>query len=631
MGFLDRLNARAADSAFGRFFCIKERNTSLTQEIRGGSVTFLTVAYILAVNSAIITETGGMCVVNGTCLPAVPPAFQGEDTGTPDCQACITELRASLIAATAASCVIANFLMGILGNLPLAIAPAMGLNAYFTYTVVGFMGTGRVTYNAALAAVFIEGFIFVIITLLGVRSKLVELIPRSVMLATSAGIGLFLAFIGLQSAEGIGVSTYNSATLVTLGGCAPQYRTFQYTIPQSAIDNVGVPGAEADAICSLGDTGTVTTNGGLLIPSSTYACSSAGVMRAPTMWLGIAGGMIMCVFMAKNVKGAIIFGLLFVTFISWIPSDGNAARYIEKPNGCTAGNTNSVTGDPCLYTPEMRRWDYFKKVVSVPDTSQTAGKFDFSGFKDGNLWVALITFLYVDFLDATGTFYSMANFLSNFIPNFVDQKRKRFPRQTTAFLVDGVSISVGACLGTSPLTAFIESASGIKEGARTGIAAITISFCFFISLFFSPLLATIPPYATGPVLILCGALMVINILKIRWENVQEAVPAFLTMITMPITYSVAYGFIAGIIGWVIINGSVFAINFVQSYFWPKSDDPTLTRAGTWKIARQMTFHLDGDHEEEEDGSTKLGSEEAGHAAGGHAAEEDMMPPGAAKV
>lgn len=584
MGAIDKLNSWVENSAIGRFFQVKERSTTFTQELRGGLVTFLTVAYILAVNSNIVTSTGGMCVVDGTCKTGVPPAFQSDE-----CQSCITNLRASLISATAAACVISHFLMGVIGNLPLAVCPAMGLNAYFTYTVVGFMGSGRVAYNAALSAVFIEGFIFMLITILGVRSKLVELIPRSIMLATSAGIGLFLAFIGMQASEGLGVATYNSATLVTLGGCAPEYRTPQYTIPGSAITSVGSP----DSLCYLDPaTGNVTANGGLLVPSDSYSCSSAGVMRSATMWLGIAGGMLMTVLMAKNGKGAIMVGILFVTFISWIPTDGNKARYIAKPDGCQPDGLYS-DGTACVYTPEMRRWDYFKKVVSAPDTSATAGKFDFSGFKDGDLWIALITFLYVDFLDATGTFYSMANFLSNYIPNFVDQKRKRFPRQTAAFMVDGASISIGACLGTPPLTVYIESASGIREGARTGIATLMVGFCFFIALFFSPLLATVPPYATGPALILVGALMVINIVKIRWDLVGEAVPAFLTMIVMPMTYSVAYGFIAGILGYVIINWSVFAINYVEATFFPGAakDDETLTRAATWKIVRTKTFHL----------------------------------------
>lgn len=589
---LDRLNAKVAESRVGKYFTLKERNSTLTQEIRGGSVTFLTVAYILAVNSGIVSETGGMCVVDKICLTGVPPPFQSDE-----CQQCISDLRSSLISATAAACIISHFLMGILGNLPIAVCPAMGLNAYFTYTVVGFMGSGRVAFDSALTAVFVEGFIFMLVTILGVRSKLVELIPRSVMLATSAGIGLFLAFIGMQSSEGLGISTYNSATLTGLGGCGPAYRTNQYTIPSSAIFSAGEP----DSICTVGEDGTVSANGGLFIPSGAYVCASAGVMRSPTMWLGIAGGMIMCVLMAKNVRGAIVVGILFVTFISWIPADGNSARYIEKPDGCMPNGVNSNTGEDCVYTSEMRRWDYFKKVVAVPDTSQTAGKFNFSGFKDGDLWVALITFLYVDFLDATGTFYSMANFLTNYIPNFIDLKKKQFPRQTAAFMVDGASISIGACLGCTPLTAYIESASGIREGARTGIAALTVGFFFFISLFFSPLLATVPPYATGPALILVGALMIINIMKIRWDNVQEAVPAFLTMIAMPFTYSVAYGFIAGIMGWIIINVSVLCINYVETAVFkvPADADGTLKHAGTWEIVRQKTFHIGGEEEEDD--------------------------------
>lgn len=586
---LERLNERFADSAVGRFFQVRERNSSLTQELRGGAVCFLTVAYILAVNANIVTSTGGMCVVDGVCLKGVPSQFQ-----SPECQSCITDLRASLIAATAAACVISHVLMGIIGNLPMAVCPAMGLNAYFTYTVVGFMGTGRVSFNAALAAVFIEGFIFMLVTILGVRSKLVELIPRSVMLATAAGIGLFLSFIGLQASEGLGVTTYNSATLVTLGGCPPSDRMYQYSISAADINS--------GAVCSIGANGGAEANLGLFIPSDSYACGSAGVMRSATMWLGIAGGMLMTVLMAKNAKGAIVVGILFVTFISWIPSHGNAARYIERSNGCQPDGFVSGTNETCVYTPEMRRWDYFKKVVTAPDTSATAGKFDFSGFKDGQLWVALITFLYVDFLDATGTFYSMANFLSQYIPGFVDMKKKRFPRQTAAFMVDGASISIGACLGTPPLTVYVESASGIREGARTGIATLMVAFFFFIALFFSPLLATVPPYATGPALILVGALMILNICKIPWSNVQEAVPAFLTMIIMPFTYSVAYGFIAGILSYIIINGSVYLWNLIQAHLVPstRETDPTLKRVATWKIARQMTFSL-GDWEDDTSG------------------------------
>lgn len=168
--------------------------------------------------------------------------------------------------------------------------------------------------------------------------------------------------------------------------------------------------------------------------------------------------MLMAVLLAKNLKGALMVGILFVTFISWIPSSGNHAAYL----GSSAGPGG------------QERLDYFRKVVAVPDTSYTAAQLDFSGFKTGQLWLALITFLYVDFLDCTGTLYSMANFLGLYIPNFIDKKTLQFERQLPAFCVDGVSITVGAVLGTSPVTVFVESASGIREGARTGIAALMV-------------------------------------------------------------------------------------------------------------------------------------------------------------
>ena len=388
------------------------------------------------------------------------------------------------------------------------------------------MGTGsyKVTYQQALTAAFIEGWIFIAIALLGIRGKIVKLIPRCILLSTSAGIGLFLSFIGLQQGEGIGLVTYNSATLVTLGGCSPQYRQRQFTF----FGATGGVTPNASDVCTVGPTGEVELFEPGWLPSGNYACSSAGVMRSPTMWLGIASGLLMATLMAKNVKGSMIIGVLFATFISWMHTPSNMAAYI--------GNYTSVPG-------AKARYEVFKKVVAVPDTSYTAGQFDWSGFSNGRLWLALITFLYVDFLDATGTFFSMANFLNNYIPNFVDMKNKTFDRQLAAYCVDGISIVTGACLGTSPLTVYIESASGIREGARTGIAALTVAFCFFVAMFFSPLIASIPPYATGPALILVGSMMILNIVKINWSSVQDAVPAFLTMAIMPLTYSIAVSLI----------------------------------------------------------------------------------------
>jgi adenine/guanine/hypoxanthine permease len=367
--------------------------------------------------------------------------------------------------------------MGVVGNLPLAVAPAMGLNAYFAYSVVGFMGTGQygVTYQQALTAVFIEGFIFVAISLLGVRTFLVEKMPRCIMLATSAGIGLFLAHIGLQTAEGIGLVTYNPATLVTLGGCSPSHRLYQFTIPME-------PGAlepSPSTVCAYDEAaGEVSLAPGAFVASGNYLCDSAGVMRSPTMWLGIASGLLMVALMAKQVKGALMIGIIFGTVIAWIPTSGNMAAYI--------GKYTSVPG-------AVRRMEVFEEVVSLPDTSKTALEFDFSGFKNGQLWLALITFLYVDFFDSTGTLYTMATYLTHYIPNFVNLKTKSFERQLQAYCVDGLSSVVGATLGSSPLTCYIESAAGIREGARTGLSSLVIMLCFVISLFFSPLIAAIPP------------------------------------------------------------------------------------------------------------------------------------------
>ena len=173
----------------------------------------------------------------------------------------------------------------------------------------------------------------------------------------------------------------------------------------------------------------------------------------------------------------------------------------------------------------------------------------------------------------------MANYLNNYIPNFIDLKTKTFERQMAAYCVDGISIICGACLGTSPLTVYIESASGIREGARTGVAALVIAFCFFIALFFSPLIAAIPPYATGPALILVGALMVINIIRINWASVQEAVPSFLTIAVMPLTYSIAYGLIAGIMSYIWIHLMLLAWNYIHALLFPASFPAEAKAAG----------------------------------------------------
>lgn len=202
---------------------------------------------------------------------------------------------------------------------------------------------------------------------------------------------------------------------------------------------------------------------------------------------------------------------------------------------------------------------YFKNVVATPDASFTAGLLDFGGLKHGEAWLALITFLYVDFLDATGTLVSMANFISLYVPGFV-KADNTWPRSMGAFSSDGAAIVVSSLLGSSPCTAFVESASGIREGGRTGVTSLVTAFCFFISLFFTPILASIPPYAVGPALITVGAMMIANIVKIRWDLVSQAVPAFLTIVLMPLTYSIAYGFIGGIVCYIILNGAGYLLD-----------------------------------------------------------------------
>jgi AGZA family xanthine/uracil permease-like MFS transporter len=260
----------------------------------------------------------------------------------------------------------------------------------------------------------------------------------------------------------------------------------------------------------------------------------------------------MCVLMSRNFKGAIIVGILFTTIIAWIPGHG----------GSYLGKTSNLPGGIGGTGPA--RWDYFKKVVAAPTLSKTGAALNFSGMGSGDVWVALITFLYVDFFDTTGTLFSMARFIDGYIPGFIDEN-KNFPRSIFAYCADGISIVVGSLMGTSPLTVFIESATGIREGGRTGITALTTGFCFFISMFFAPLLASIPVFATGPALILVGALMLANAAKIDWQDINKAVPAFLTIVVMPLSYSIAYGVIAGIVSYTLLQCTAKALDFLSDH------------------------------------------------------------------
>ncbi|XP_058110581.1 adenine/guanine permease AZG1 [Magnolia sinica] len=521
---LTRLNSSVSDSRLGKRFKLAERNTSFTTELRAGTATFLTMAYILAVNASILTDSGGTCSVSDcTPLCSSPSIPVSNCTGpnlrviTPDAtckfppvnpgyQSCLEKTRKDLIVATAAASLIGSFIMGAFANLPLALAPGMGPNAYFAYTVVGFHGSGNVPYKTALAAVFIEGLIFLFISALGFRAKLAKLVPRPVRISSSAGIGLFLAFIGLQNNEGIGLIGYSPSTLVTLAAC-----------PSSSRASVAPVVAAANGTVSLLQGGTV---------SSAILCLN-GRMESPTFWLGIVGFVIIAYCLIKDVKGAMIYGVVFVTAVSWF-------------------RNTSVTVFPDTDTGNSA-YRYFKKVVDVHKIESTAGALSFKGMGQGAFWEALVTFLYVDILDTTGTLYSMARFAG-----FVDQNGD-FEGQYFAFMSDAASIVVGSLLGTSPVTAFIESSTGIREGGRTGMTALTVAGYFFLAFFFTPLLASIPAWAVGPPLILVGVLMMRSVVEIDWNDMREAIPAFVTMILMPLTYSIAYGLVGGIGTYIVLN------------------------------------------------------------------------------
>ncbi|XP_074287137.1 adenine/guanine permease AZG1 [Silene latifolia] len=521
---ITRLNAKIANSRVGKHFKLAERRTNFTTELRAGTATFLTMAYILAVNASILSDSGGTCSV-ADCVPLCSdPTFHVNNCSGPTrhviipddtCKfqpvnpgyaSCLSGIKKDLIVATVASSLIGCFIMGIFANLPLALAPGMGTNAYFAYTVVGFHGSGNISYETALAAVFIEGLIFLAISAVGLRTRIAKLIPKPVRISSSAGIGLFLAFIGLQSSQGIGLVGYSGSTLLTLGGCPSSSR-----VPLAPV--VTSPN------------GTISLLPGGAISDSIYCLNHR--MESPTFWLGVVGFVIIAYCLVKDIKGAMIYGILFVTIVSWF-------------------RNSSVTAFPHTESGNAA-FSYFKRVVDVHFIKHTAGALSFKGVTKGPFWVALITFLYVDVLDTTGTLYSMARFAG-----FVDRNGE-FEGQYFAFMSDAVSIVVGSLLGTSPVTVFIESSTGIREGGRTGLTALTAAGYFFLALFITPLLASIPAWAVGPPLILVGVLMMRSVVEIEWGDMRQAIPAFITLILMPMTYSIAYGLIGGIGTYIVLH------------------------------------------------------------------------------
>ncbi|QQK43974.1 Nucleoside transporter, putative [Penicillium digitatum] len=511
-------NVRVARSPVGKWFRLEGSGHSLERkgsyfftEIRAGLATFFAMAYIISVNSNITSVTGGTCV-----CPA-------EDMGdfcanNIEYALCTQEIKRDIVTATAAIAALSTFCMGLFANLPIALAPGMGLNAYFAYTVVGVRGSGMVSYSTALTAVFVEGWVFLGLTLIGMRQWLARALPKSIKLATGVGIGLYLALIGLTYSAGIGLVQGGSDTPIELAGC----------------------------VASQFD-------------SETGMCPSSEKMRSPTMWIGIfCGGILTALLMMYRIKGAIIIGILLVSIISW-------------------PRTTSVTFFP--YTElGTSQFDFFKKVVTFHPIRHTLTAQDWGlAGKGGQFGLAFITFLYVDILDTTGTMYSMARFAGA-----INEETQDFEGSAVAYMVDAISISIGSLLGSPPVTAFVESGAGISEGGKTGLTSCVTGIAFFIAVFFAPIFASIPPWATGCTLVIVGTMMAKSAADINWRYYGDAIPAFLTIAIMPFTYSIAYGLIAGITSYITLNGFAWCLEKIsRGHIVPPNKDES--DPWSWKV------------------------------------------------
>ena len=424
-----------------KLFHLKENHTDVKTEVMAGITTFMTMAYILAVNPSILSASG-------------------MDSG-------------AVFTATALASAIATLLMAALSNYPFVLSPGMGLNAYFAYTVVLSMGY---TWEMALAAVFVEGIIFLALSLTNVREQIFNSIPMNLKYAVSAGIGLFIAFIGLQNAHIV----VDSATLVGM-----------YSFKASVANGM---------------------------------FSSEGI----TVLLALIGVLITGVLLVKGVKGNILWGIL----ITW-----------------ALGIVCQLTG---LYqiNPEAGFYSLlpdFSNGISIPSLAPTFMKMDFSRVASLDFLVVMFAFLFVDMFDTLGTLIGVAS-----KANMLDAQG-RLPRIRGALLSDSVGTAVGAVLGTSTTTTFVESASGVAEGGRTGLTAVIAAILFALSLFLSPIFLAIPSFATAPALIVVGFLMLTSILKVNFEDYTEAIPAYVAVIAMPFMYSISECIAMGIISYVVIN------------------------------------------------------------------------------
>ncbi|XWW96692.1 hypothetical protein V2A60_004669 [Cordyceps javanica] len=522
--FCDLADLWISASRFGHFFHLggsghpKEIVTATAfREIRAGLTTFATMAYIIAVNASMLSQTGGTCECN--------LVDRHQCDGIPEFATCKEEVRRDLITATAAIAGMASLVFGLLTNLPVAIAPGMGLNAYFAFQVVGVNGSGSVPYRTALTATFVEGFIFIILALTGMRQWLVKIIPATLKTAIGVGIGFLLTEVGLSYSSGIGAITGGGGSSpLALGGCPAE----------------------------------------LLDPDS-GRCTS-GVMSNPKLWLAVlCGGIFTAFLMAYRVKYALVIGIALVSVISW-PRNTAVSYFPDTKEGDS-------------------RFEFFKQVVAWHPLTRVANQLEWDIQTSGsNFALTLFTFLYVDIIDATATLYSMVRFCG------VVDKDGDFPRSTVAYCTDAAFISIAALFGSSPVTAFIESGAGIAEGGRTGLTAMVTGFCFIVAVFFAPIFASIPPWATGCTLVLVGCMMIRQITQINWRYIGDVLPSFVVMTFIPFSYSVAYGLIAGIFVYTMLNGLIGAVVCISGgRYEPREYE--LKEYWTWKGSGQPPWFV----------------------------------------
>lgn len=419
---------------FQKLFHLKENGTDVKTEVIGGITTFMAMAYILAVNPSILSQSG-------------------------------MDSQAVLIA-TALAAFVGTLCMAFMANYPFALAPGLGLNAYFAYTVCGTMGY---SWELALLAVFAEGLVFLALSLTNVREAIFNAIPMQLKKGVSVGIGLFIAFLGLQNAH---IVVNSDSTLVTMVKFTKDFHT--------------------TGISAL---------------------------------LALIGLVIISVLYIKNVKGSILLGIL----ITWAL-------------GILAQFTGLYARDSVLPV-----WSDFNLGAISKTFGQCFSSAAFANFRILDFIVIMFSFLFVDIFDTLGTMIACAD-----KAKMLDKDGK-LPRIRSALLADSIATSCGAILGTSTTTTFVESSSGVSEGARTGLASVVTGLLFFLSIFLSPVFIAIPGFATAPALIFVGFLMITAVKDIHFDNAIEAIPAYLTLLTMPILYSISDGIAVGFISYVVLH------------------------------------------------------------------------------